>query len=441
MILRSMARSTDGSSYPITLSSTTSDSSDSDSDCSSDSSNESSIELESDSEGCESGLDAIETGPDQNTVPGPYSIPSGLLVVCSEESCQPSIFRIGNQPMAHSTEPVKHSNGRARKRRKIHNESTDTTAPGAQKDIPYTITDWNSLYKFTSKTEALGTFVDCQKLPSIGKEMESINKLTGLGSIKDTIATHIMYQCQRERYSISRSRLNHMVFTGPPGCGKTTVAVLVAEIFLKICNMQGKIVFGTRQNMIGSYLGHTAKATQAVIDEAKDGILIIDEAYALGASSDDSDSYSSACMDTLNANLTEKSGDFICIIMGYRDQLESCFFGSNPGLKRRFPWVYHIVPYTPSELCQIFTSMMSETILPWSIPDNDMLRIIRTNRKRFKYHAATVRELVEKLEIRYSTMTFGHKGKPELTESMVLEVLKSISPDSIVDSSYDMMYI
>jgi SpoVK/Ycf46/Vps4 family AAA+-type ATPase len=111
--------------------------------------------------------------------------------------------------------------------------------------------------------------------------------------------------------------------------------------------------------MVAGYLGQTALKTQKLLDEVEGGVLFIDEAYSLG-SEDGRDSFSKEVIDTLNQNLSEKKDSLLCIIAGYKDALDKCFFSQNEGLRRRFPFVYTIEKYTADELCQIFKKMVTD---------------------------------------------------------------------------------
>ena len=125
------------------------------------------------------------------------------------------------------------------------------------------------------------------------------------------------------------------------------------KIWLKIILKNEKFVKARRSDLIAGYLGQTAKATQKIIDSAIGGVLFIDEVYSLG-NSEKRDSFAKECIDTINENLTEKKTDFICIIAGYKDEIDSCFFSYNSGLERRFPVRFTIEEYKPEELFLIF---------------------------------------------------------------------------------------
>lgn len=153
----------------------------------------------------------------------------------------------------------------------------------------------------------------------------------------------------------------HTVIYGPPGVGKTVFAKLLARLFLNLGVTQNDTFrVARRSDLVGEYVGHTATKTQKVIDEAMGGVLFIDEVYALGNGGSTSgvgdgrvDSFSNECINTLNQNLTERKGEFICIVAGYKKETEKYFFDLNPGLKRRFSFYYNIDAYTWEELTRI----------------------------------------------------------------------------------------
>ena len=187
--------------------------------------------------------------------------------------------------------------------------------------------------------------------------------MVGLINLKNSLAEQIIYYIQH--LEMENNNMLHTIIEGPPGVGKTEIGKILAELF---CEMEViptnnfKIV--KRTDLIGQYLGHTAHKTQNIINEANGGVLFIDEAYSLG-NEEKKDSYSKECLDILNQNLKENKKKIICIIAGYPDQLEKCFFSVNPGLIRRFPFRHKIEKYSSDELKNIFLVMVKK--IGWEI--------------------------------------------------------------------------
>lgn len=195
-----------------------------------------------------------------------------------------------------------------------------------------------------------------QRLYEIIKPLESLNSMIGLQSIKEQLFKHIIYFIQGN----SNDDMLHTVITGPPGVGKTCLGRIIGEIYLGLGLLENDTFKQVkRSDLIGGYLGQTAIKTQEVINSCLGGVLFIDEAYSLG-NDRNSDSYSKECIDTINQNLTENKTNFVCIVAGYEDALERCFFRSNDGLKRRFSFKYDIESYNYNELALMFRNKLKE---------------------------------------------------------------------------------
>ena len=159
----------------------------------------------------------------------------------------------------------------------------------------------------------------------------------------------------------------HTVITGPPGTGKTSVAEIIGNIYknMGVLSSKGSFTLAKREDFIAPYLGQTAIKTRVLLESCVGGVLFIDEAYALGPGQKDKDSFSKEAIDTLNAFLSEHKNDFCCIIAGYEEDIEKCFFRINKGLERRFQWVHRIDKYSDLELAKIMFKMINE--VEWKV--------------------------------------------------------------------------
>ena len=147
----------------------------------------------------------------------------------------------------------------------------------------------------------------------------------------------------------------HMVFTGNPGTGKTTVARIVARVLRSLGLVsKGHLVEVDRSGLVGRYAGETAVKTSKVIDRAMGGVLFIDEAYQLAGG--DSDDYGREAVATLLKRMEDDRDKFVVIAAGYTDEMRG-FLDSNSGLRSRFARVIDFADYTDAELASIFRSM------------------------------------------------------------------------------------
>lgn len=150
----------------------------------------------------------------------------------------------------------------------------------------------------------------------------------------------------------------HLVFSGNPGTGKTTIARILAEIYKEIGVLsQGQLIEVDRSGLVAGYVGQTALKTQEKINEALGGILFVDEAYALAKNSNDD--YGQEAIDTILKAMEDHRDDFVVIVAGYTEPMKK-FINSNPGLRSRFNKYINFPDYSADELVQIFKSMCEE---------------------------------------------------------------------------------
>ena len=144
----------------------------------------------------------------------------------------------------------------------------------------------------------------------------------------------------------------HLAFTGNPGTGKTTVARIVGRIYKQIGLLsKGHFIEVSRTDLIAGYQGQTALKVKKVIEQARGGVLFIDEAYSI-TENDHSDSYGRECLTELTKALEDYREDLVVIVAGYTDPMKS-FFESNPGLKSRFNTFIEFDDYNADQLSQI----------------------------------------------------------------------------------------
>ncbi len=190
--------------------------------------------------------------------------------------------------------------------------------------------------------------------------MEELNELTGLDAVKKDIKSLInilkVNKMREERGMKQPSMSLHMVFSGNPGTGKTTVARLLAKIYKCLGVVSGgQLIEADRSTLVEGYVGQTAIKTKGVIESALGGILFIDEAYTLTAGKDGKD-FGQEAVDTLLKMMEDNRDNLIVIVAGYTDLMEE-FVASNPGLRSRFNKYIVFEDYTGEQLYDIFMSM------------------------------------------------------------------------------------
>ena len=195
-----------------------------------------------------------------------------------------------------------------------------------------------------------------EELRSVKEELSGI---VGLDNVKEyiyAIEDHVNVQRLRSSKGLKTSPLSmHMIFTGNPGTGKTTIARICARYLKAIGVLNGgQLVEVTRADLVGKYVGHTAPLTREIIQSALGGVLFIDEAYALVRGKDDS--FGHEAIDTLVKEMEDHRDNLVVILAGYTKEMNE-FLQANSGLKSRFPNILEFNDYTGEELVQIACSI------------------------------------------------------------------------------------
>ena len=232
------------------------------------------------------------------------------------------------------------------------------------------------------------------------KAMSELDSLVGLEGVKAEVRrlTNVMkVNAARRQQGLSVPPMSyHMIFTGNPGTGKTTVARLLARIYRALGITGGNFVETDRAGLVGQYTGETAQKTSAVIKQALGGVLFIDEAYDLYHS--DQDNYGKEAINTILKAMEDHRDELIVIAAGYTDEMRD-FLQANSGLKSRFAHTIDFADYTSDELTAIFRSMAKKNQFKLA-PDLDeglagaMAKLTR-HRDRTFGNARFVRQLFE----------------------------------------------
>ncbi|GAB6136857.1 AAA family ATPase [Halanaerobaculum tunisiense] len=237
----------------------------------------------------------------------------------------------------------------------------------------------------------------------VQKVMDRLDNLVGLEKIKRLVKeleAFIKIQQERKKRQLkSDSLVLHMIFKGNPGTGKTTVARILGDLFKELGVLEeGQLKEVERADLVGEYIGHTAKKTREVIEEAIGGILFIDEAYALARGGEKD--FGKEAIDTLVKQMEDNKDNLIIILAGYPAEMEQ-FLNSNPGLTSRFPIQIEFEDYTLDELVEIANLMLQEREYKLTSPAEtklySLLAQIRQNQGVEVGNARTVRNIIEQL--------------------------------------------
>lgn len=261
-----------------------------------------------------------------------------------------------------------------------------------------------------------------------------LNNLTGLSKVKQQISDLIAYQkVQKLREVQGLNKVNrtlHLAFLGNPGTGKTTVARIVGRIYKQIGLLsKGHFIEVSRTDLIAGYQGQTSLKVKKVVDQAKGGVLFIDEAYSI-TENEHSDSYGRECLTELTKALENYREDLVVIVAGYNDQM-NVFFKSNPGLKSRFNNFIQFDDYNTDELENILIKMCKKDDY---IIKNETEHIIRQylgEQISSKDENFSNGRLVRNL---YDNLIMNQAKRIVKIESPSLETLMEISSDDFIKS-------
>jgi probable Rubsico expression protein CbbX len=272
--------------------------------------------------------------------------------------------------------------------------------------------------------------VDVSDVLEESQVMEVLQKLdqelVGLKSIKTRIreiaALLLVDRMRRSLGLTARPPSLHMSFTGPPGTGKTTVAMRMATILHRLSYVRkGHLVAVTRDDLVGQYIGHTAPKTKEVLKRAMGGVLFIDEAYYLYRQENERD-YGQEAIEILLQVMENQRDDIVVILAGYKDRMET-FFQSNPGISSRIAHHLDFPDYALDELLVIAQLMLAEQMYRFS---PEALQVFEAYLKRRMHmprfaNARSVRNALDRARLRQANRLVAKGGRISKTDLMTIE--------------------
>jgi hypothetical protein len=275
--------------------------------------------------------------------------------------------------------------------------------------------------------------IDCVALWNILPSLKQLQSMIGMEKVKRSLFQQIIYYLQGMHKRDKLGEYLHMRIVGPPGTGKTTIAHIIADIYVELDIIKGtkdsQVKLVHRDDFIAGYVGQTSIKTKKLLNSCLGGVMLYDEGYSMGSNRDD-DSFAKEAVDALTSFLSEHRTDFCFIIAGYEEDIEKYFFSMNKGLARRIPWYHKIDSYTPENLARIALKMIED--INWKCEEDGytiLVKLIKDNKDHFKHAGGDIENFLSKSKIAHANRVFIMPSfvKFTLIEEDFKEALKMIT--------------
>lgn len=263
----------------------------------------------------------------------------------------------------------------------------------------------------------------------LDKRLAQLEKLVGMDEVKKSVMGQLKFLLCND--GATDDHFLHTCITGPPGCGKTSLAKVLYDLWssLKVFSDGASFSILHRSDLVAPYMGQTAGRTKKALHKHKGGCIFIDEFYTLINS--DSDSYGAEALGELNTFMSENS-DTVVIVAGYKEEVENVF-GVQPGLRRRFAWNFDIPRYSPAQMFDIFKLQLKKH--GWSVEDRAKALF---SSKQFKFAGGDTMNIALKSKMQYSERNWMTGGDKKL---MYADVRKAMELHFKKDDKLSNMYI
>lgn len=225
-------------------------------------------------------------------------------------------------------------------------------------DTTFARCNWEYLQEITPDDIDFSVIEQDVNMVDINEILSELNEMVGLDMIKNNLtdlSIQLMFNHKRRELGFPDvpQPCHHMIFSGSPGTGKTTVAKMIGKIFHSLGLLsKGEVISLERKDLVGEYIGHTESIMQKILENAKGNVLFIDEAYSLGDNSPQSKDFGRHVIEALLPILAQEQADLLVIMAGYKEEMNT-LMETNTGLKGRFPHIWHFENFNADELLLI----------------------------------------------------------------------------------------